>query len=85
MDSPYRSPQLRLAALRLSYFNILFNFILNILFKYIIFGIGTRCNYVHGRGLPHNLSGWAPVLGFAVITLGSFGLAMQALTAHPPD
>ncbi|MCP3664101.1 MAG: hypothetical protein GY696_16695, partial [Gammaproteobacteria bacterium] len=31
------------------------------------------------------LAGWAPVLGFAVLTLGPFGLAMRALRAHPPN
>ncbi len=32
-----------------------------------------------------SLAGWAPVLGFAALTLGPFGLATQALRAHPPN
>ncbi len=32
-----------------------------------------------------SLAGWAAVLGFAAFTLGPFGLAMPALTAHPPN
>ncbi len=32
-----------------------------------------------------SLAGWAAVLGFAALTLGSLGLATRALTAHPPN
>ncbi len=32
-----------------------------------------------------NLAGWVSVLGFAALTLGLFGLATRALTAHPPN
>ncbi len=31
------------------------------------------------------MAGWAPVLGFAAVTLGSFGLVTPALRAHPQN
>ncbi len=33
----------------------------------------------------YNRAGWAPVLGFAALTLGPLGLATRALRAHPQN